>query len=322
MDRRKFLKTTAAGGALLTISVAPQGCGNDVSAAPLAKVTTNSDPTVPIEIREAIVLDNSAAGTEYGTLRLLVEFYPDLAKPNGAITLQLGSDIMSTNTRGYAVPPDNTILVINQQIAGQPQQFLAVQSSCPHAACPLGYNAKATRIECPCHASRFFATGGDNQCIGAVEHPPARAGLQRWNVTSIPQGSGTVLRIDLKDGLPCDCAVLPPAVTAGAGVTVTLPFAQFPALMMPGGSVCGQSMGVANQIIVTRLDAGRAVAVNSTCTHAGCIVAWNGTDQEYDCPCHGSVFAPDGAVKVGPATRPLTSYSVAVNADSLVVTIM
>ena len=42
MDRRRFLKTTAAGGALISIGVAPQGCGNPVSPAPLAKVVTNN----------------------------------------------------------------------------------------------------------------------------------------------------------------------------------------------------------------------------------------------------------------------------------------
>src|SRR4051812_4936946 len=136
MDRRKFLKTTAAGGAVLTIAVAPQGCGNPVTPAPLAKVLTVAAPDLPQDIRQAVVLDNALGhGAAYGTVQLLVEFYPQLAQPDGAITLQLASDITSTNTRGYSVPPDNAILVINQGTS-----FLAVQSSCPHAACPLGYN--------------------------------------------------------------------------------------------------------------------------------------------------------------------------------------
>ncbi|TIS65672.1 MAG: FAD-dependent oxidoreductase [Mesorhizobium sp.] len=41
------------------------------------------------------------------------------------------------------------------------------------------------------------------------------------------------------------------------------------------------------------------------CTHAGCEVAWNSTEQCWDCSCHGSHFGPDGAVLNGPAVLPL-----------------
>ncbi|TIX01342.1 MAG: FAD-dependent oxidoreductase, partial [Mesorhizobium sp.] len=41
------------------------------------------------------------------------------------------------------------------------------------------------------------------------------------------------------------------------------------------------------------------------CTHAGCEVAWNSTEQCWDCSCHGSHFGPDGTVLNGPAVFPL-----------------
>ncbi|MFI7408441.1 FAD-dependent oxidoreductase [Streptomyces sp. NPDC049627] len=50
---------------------------------------------------------------------------------------------------------------------------------------------------------------------------------------------------------------------------------------------------------------GRLQAVSARCTHLGCIVAFNRAEQAWECPCHGSRFAPDGRVLQGPAVRPL-----------------
>lgn len=47
---------------------------------------------------------------------------------------------------------------------------------------------------------------------------------------------------------------------------------------------------------------------SATCTHAGCVVRWNGFERCWDCPCHGSQFSIDGEPLQGPATRPLELY--------------
>jgi glycine/D-amino acid oxidase-like deaminating enzyme/nitrite reductase/ring-hydroxylating ferredoxin subunit len=54
-----------------------------------------------------------------------------------------------------------------------------------------------------------------------------------------------------------------------------------------------------------RDDYGQVMAVSPTCTHLLCRVAWNEAERSWDCPCHGSRFAPDGTVIEGPAVRDL-----------------
>ena len=46
-------------------------------------------------------------------------------------------------------------------------------------------------------------------------------------------------------------------------------------------------------------------AVSPTCTHLGCQVNFNAAERSWDCPCHGSRFAPDGSVLQGPAVHRL-----------------
>lgn len=50
---------------------------------------------------------------------------------------------------------------------------------------------------------------------------------------------------------------------------------------------------------------GAVIERSATCTHMGCVVHWNSFERCWDCPCHGSQFAPDGAVLNGPAVKPL-----------------
>ena len=68
--------------------------------------------------------------------------------------------------------------------------------------------------------------------------------------------------------------------------------------------------GVAGLLFRTK--SGELGAVNAICTHAGCVVNWSADDpaKAFGCPCHGSVFTIDGKVAQGPATKPLTRYSV------------
>ncbi len=59
------------------------------------------------------------------------------------------------------------------------------------------------------------------------------------------------------------------------------------------------------KVAVFRDAAGIAHAVSPKCTHMECTVGWNGSEQTWDCPCHGSRYASDGTVIHGPAKRNL-----------------
>ena len=55
---------------------------------------------------------------------------------------------------------------------------------------------------------------------------------------------------------------------------------------------------------------GKLHLCSAVCTHLGCHVHWNSTEQCWDCPCHGSQFAPDGSVLNGPALASLPSAKI------------
>lgn len=66
-------------------------------------------------------------------------------------------------------------------------------------------------------------------------------------------------------------------------------------------------------------NAKKVVAVNPTCTHAGCTVAWKKEGNFFTCPCHGSKFSSNGQVKGGPARSPLKTYATKIEGDTILV---
>ena len=60
------------------------------------------------------------------------------------------------------------------------------------------------------------------------------------------------------------------------------------------------------QIAAYRDTIGNLHEHSATCTHLGCVVTWNATEESWDCPCHGSRFDKfDGHVLNGPAIKGL-----------------
>ena len=65
-------------------------------------------------------------------------------------------------------------------------------------------------------------------------------------------------------------------------------------------------------------DSGGYYAVDAICTHLGCTV-YAQPDSSFQCRCHGSQFAADGRVLVGPATVPLRFLQLSWDGGRLVV---
>lgn len=59
------------------------------------------------------------------------------------------------------------------------------------------------------------------------------------------------------------------------------------------------------KVAVYRDESGVIHALNPVCTHAACIVNWNGEEKSWDCPCHGARYDIEGKVLTGPAQRDL-----------------
>lgn len=62
-----------------------------------------------------------------------------------------------------------------------------------------------------------------------------------------------------------------------------------------------------SKIAVHRDQVGEIHKLSAVCPHLGCVVAWNATEQTWDCPCHGSRFNASGKVYQGPANSDLTA---------------
>jgi cytochrome b6-f complex iron-sulfur subunit len=100
----------------------------------------------------------------------------------------------------------------------------------------------------------------------------------------------------------------------GNKLTLDLTNASYSALNNVGGFVVAQGIIVANT-------ASGYVALDSTCTHQGCTVAYSSINNNFPCPCHGSVFSATGSVVNGPATTALKSYVVSKSGNTLTISL-
>ena len=62
------------------------------------------------------------------------------------------------------------------------------------------------------------------------------------------------------------------------------------------------------------------IAAYRKCTHLGCSVPWNAAEDQFHCPCHGSLYDKHTAVvKGGPAPKPLQLFHIITDASGTLI---
>ncbi len=108
-------------------------------------------------------------------------------------------------------------------------------------------------------------------------------------------------------------------VDTGAATSgwVELALADYTALRTVGGYVYVVLPEHLLNVVIAMIAEDCYVAVWRICSHGACETDWDAATDTAICPCHGSVFAEDGAVLVGPATAGLRTFPVVRRGDSL-----
>jgi menaquinol-cytochrome c reductase iron-sulfur subunit len=72
-------------------------------------------------------------------------------------------------------------------------------------------------------------------------------------------------------------------------------------------------------VYVTKDEQGQLRVLSSICPHLGCTVPWDAAKKQFICPCHGAVYAADGARISGPALRGMDTLETSVEDGRLMV---
>jgi cytochrome b6-f complex iron-sulfur subunit len=144
---------------------------------------------------------------------------------------------------------------------------------------------------------------------GALDQPISRRGMFKYVLLGI---SATAAAVGVLT--PIIAYLWPPEQAAAASGA---PVAVGSTVDLPVGK--GQVYSVSNKPVLIIHTADGYHALSATCTHLGCIVAWDEQRQTIACPCHAAYFTVNGDVISGPPPSPLPVYQVQVVGDQIYV---
>lgn len=149
-----------------------------------------------------------------------------------------------------------------------------------------------------CHIATGFATDGltYGTLAASILADTLTGGDNRWE---------RLYRADRLDLVKSARGVMEVSASSAKGLArnVLDGRAMTPEALQPGQGELVEHDG--ETIAAYRDPDGRLFTVSPVCTHMKCRVSWNALEASWDCPCHGSRFAPDGTVLEGPALQPL-----------------
>ncbi|MDH3517353.1 MAG: ubiquinol-cytochrome c reductase iron-sulfur subunit [Acidimicrobiia bacterium] len=73
----------------------------------------------------------------------------------------------------------------------------------------------------------------------------------------------------------------------------------------------------AARAFLTRIN-GEVVAISEKCTHLGCRTPYCASSNQFECPCHGSVFNRAGEYREGPAPRGMDRYPIEIDETGII----
>jgi len=114
-------------------------------------------------------------------------------------------------------------------------------------------------------------------------------------------------------------AALPASIARARSKKLALPLDKAEKLKQVGGSI---TLKIGKRKILFIRDGQASIrAVNPSCPHARCDVAYHSESNRIKCPCHRSAFDLDGKVLSGPSPAPLETYPARLDGDRIVFTV-
>lgn len=71
-------------------------------------------------------------------------------------------------------------------------------------------------------------------------------------------------------------------------------------------------------VVVNHPDKG-FIAFSRVCTHLGCLVEYERSNQRLLCPCHAGIFDLDGSVISGPPPKPLAIIPLRIDGENIII---